>query len=85
MIGDFHGSTSALWNLYGKEAKSHDDARIRPLKEDMNGVLIFVRLRAYNRLSHVDIYLYRPVYFRLPSLRLWLIANRTCKLAPQIK
>ena len=45
MIGDFHGSsTNALWSLYGKEAKSHDEARIQPLKEDMDGVLIFVHL-----------------------------------------
>ena len=40
MIGDFHGSTNSLWSLYGKEAKSHDEARIQPLKEDMDGVLI---------------------------------------------
>ena len=44
MIGDFRGSINALWSLYGKEAKSHDEARIQPLKEDMDGVLIFVRL-----------------------------------------
>ena len=43
MIGDFYGSTNPLWSLYGKEAKSHDEARIQPLKEDMDGVLIFVR------------------------------------------
>ena len=43
MIGDFHGSTNPLWSLYGKEAKSHDEARVQPLKEDMDGVLIFVR------------------------------------------
>ena len=43
MIGDFHGSANALWSLYGKEAKGHDEARIKPLKEDMDGVLIFVR------------------------------------------
>ena len=43
MIGDFHGSTNKLWTLYGKEAESHDKARIQPLKEDMDGVLIFVR------------------------------------------
>ena len=43
MIGDFHGSTNSLWSLYRKEAKSHDKARIEPLKEDMDGVLIFVR------------------------------------------
>ena len=50
MIGDFHGSTNALWNLYGKEAKSHDEARIQPLKEDMDGVLIFVRLHLITNL-----------------------------------
>jgi Family of unknown function (DUF6535) len=43
MIGDFDGSANALWSLYGKEAKSHDNARIQTLKEDMDGVLIFVR------------------------------------------
>ena len=43
MIGDFHGNTNKLWSLYGKEAESHDKARIEPLKEDMEGVLIFVR------------------------------------------
>ena len=42
MIGDFDGSSNALWNLYRDEAKSHDDARINPLKDDMDGVLIFV-------------------------------------------
>ena len=48
MIGDFDGSDNAFWSRYGKEAKSHDEARIQPLKEDMDGVLIFVRLRSYN-------------------------------------
>jgi len=43
MIGDFDGSANTLWTLYGKEAKSHDEARIQTLKEDMDGVLIFVR------------------------------------------
>ena len=72
MIGDFHGRANALWSLYGKEAKSHDEARIQPLKEDMDGVLIFVRpysLCAYNRLAHADTYLHRLVYFLPPSPR----------------
>ena len=43
MIGDFEGSANALWTIYGKEAKSHDEARIQTLKDDMDGVLIFVR------------------------------------------
>jgi len=56
MIGDFDGSANALWTLYGKEAKSHDESRIETLKEDMDGVLIFVRLyfaHAYG-LRHID-------------------------------
>ena len=57
MIGDFDGSANALWSLYGNEAKSHDQAQIQTLKDDMDGVLIFVRphfVRAYNRLSQAD-------------------------------
>jgi len=44
MIGDFDGSANALWNLYGKEAESQDKSQIQPLKDNMDGVLIFVRL-----------------------------------------
>jgi hypothetical protein len=40
---DFADSANALWSLYKIEAKSHDDARIQTLKEDMDGVLIYVR------------------------------------------
>jgi hypothetical protein len=57
-IGDFDGNANALWTLYGKEAKSYDDARINTLKDDMDGVLIFVRpysIRAYYSLSHTDL------------------------------
>ena len=43
MIGDFDGSSNALWTLFRDEAKSHDGARINTLKDDMDGVLIFVR------------------------------------------
>ena len=43
MIGDFDGGANALWTLYGSEAKSYDESRIQSLKDDMDGVLIFVR------------------------------------------
>ena len=43
MIGDFESSANALWSLYGKEAKSHDESRIQKLKKDMDGVVTFVR------------------------------------------
>ena len=68
MIGDFHGTTNSLWSLYGKEAKSHDEARIQPLKEDMDGVLIFVRpyfVCAYDQIGYADTYLHRLVYSQL--------------------
>ena len=38
----FDEDANGLWSLYGKEAKSHDEARIETLKGDMDGVLIFV-------------------------------------------
>ena len=43
MIGDFDGSSNALWTLFKDEAKNHDNARIYTLKEDMESALIFVR------------------------------------------
>jgi hypothetical protein len=73
MIGDFDGSANTLWTLYGKEAKSYDDARINTLKDDMDGVLIFVRphsICTYCRLSHTDVRPNRLVYFLLPLQRL---------------
>jgi hypothetical protein len=55
LIGDFDVSANTLWTLYGKEAKSYDDARINTLKDDMDGVLIFVRpysIRTYYGFSY---------------------------------
>ena len=44
LVGDFDDSANALWSLHVKEAMSHDEARIQSLKDDMDGVLIFVRV-----------------------------------------
>ena len=57
MIGDFDGSSKALWTLFGIEAKSCDNARINTLKDDMDGVLIFVRPYLYILVIefHVDL------------------------------
>lgn len=41
-IRDFDRSANELWTLFGSEAKSHDNARVNTLKDDMDGVLIFV-------------------------------------------
>jgi hypothetical protein len=44
MIGDFNDNANALWSLHLDEAKSHDEARIHSLKDDMDSVLIFAGL-----------------------------------------
>ena len=70
MIGDFNGSSTAFWTLFRDETKGHDDARINTLKDDMDGVLIFVRLYPIysSEPSHVDVWSHRLVCFLLPSL-----------------
>jgi len=39
---DFDDSANVLWYLYGKEVKDHDEARMQTLRDDMDGLLIFV-------------------------------------------
>jgi hypothetical protein len=39
---DFDDNANDLWSLYGKKVKSHDEAQVKGLKDDMDGVLIFV-------------------------------------------
>ena len=46
-LQDFDDNANDLWSLYGEEAKSHDQARIEILKDDMDGVLIFVCARFF--------------------------------------
>ena len=41
-LRDFDDGANALWSLYGKEAKTHDEAQISSLAADMDGVLFFV-------------------------------------------
>ena len=58
IMGDFDGSSKALWTLFGTEAKSYDNARIDTLKDDMDGVLIFVSLYSkqymLTKVSYID-------------------------------
>ena len=42
---DFDDSANPLWSLYEQEAKYRDEAQIQTLKDDMDGVLIFVCIR----------------------------------------
>ena len=52
MVGDFDDSADPLWSLHAKEAKSHDEARIQSLKNNMDGVLIFVRVYIFSLRFH---------------------------------
>ena len=79
MIGDFDGSSNPLWTLFRDEAKSYDDARINTLKDDMDGVLIFVRsypISTYQP-GYTDPWPYRRVYLLQSSLDSHSIANKT--------
>jgi len=69
MIGDFDGSANALWTLYRKEAQSRDAAQIQTLKDDMDGVLIFVRPYFVHtcEFRRANLYPNRLVYFPPPS------------------
>ena len=39
---DFDDGANALWSLYGKEAETHDEARIQILAADLDGIPTFV-------------------------------------------
>ena len=52
-VEDFDDSANDLWSLFGKQAKSHDEAWAKALKEDMDGVLIFV-CACFSYLARVD-------------------------------
>jgi len=43
MIGDFDDSANTLWTLHKEKAKSHDEAHLQSIKQDMDSILIFVR------------------------------------------
>jgi len=51
MVEDFDDGANALWSLYGKEAKGHDEATIQTIKDDMDGVLIFVCSYSFTHLG----------------------------------
>ena len=84
MVGDFDDSANALWSLYEKEAKGHDEATIQTLKDDMDAVLIFVRAHTYSTgvsIALMDGHI-RLACFPLPSLHLSSIVLKTYNRIP---
>jgi hypothetical protein len=75
---DFDDSANALWLLYGKEAKGYDEATIQSIKDDMDGVLIFVRV-TFHSSGSLPMLMDRPTrraYFLLSSPHLSSIVLR---------
>ena len=70
MPGDFDDNANAMWTLHLGEAKSHDEARIHSLKDDMDSVLIFVRVYISVIIVYPDLTLYLKgrFIFRCPHV-----------------
>lgn len=66
---DFDDGANDIWSLYGKEAQIYDESRIKTLKGDMGGVLIFVRVCFPSSHLEFNTIHSRPVYSPLFSLR----------------
>ena len=81
VIGDFDDNANAFWSLHMNEAKSHDEARIQSLKDDMDSVLIFVciYISIQHFLARADALSPRLVYSPLLSSPLSSIRFTTFK------
>ncbi|KAH9052775.1 hypothetical protein EDB87DRAFT_1569960, partial [Lactarius vividus] len=93
MIGDFDDNANALWSLHVKEAMSHDEARIRSLKDDMDGVFIFAGLFSAALTSFLvdkihDIQVdpaQQMVYYQRQNVALLVqISQQVSSIAPQV-
>ncbi|KAI9431242.1 hypothetical protein H4582DRAFT_1316275 [Lactarius indigo] len=93
VIGDFDDSANALWSLHMKEAKSHDEARIHSLKDDMDGVLLFAGLFSAALTSFIidkiqDLQVdptQQIVYYQQQNIALLAqISNQVSSIAPQV-
>ncbi|KAI9439287.1 hypothetical protein H4582DRAFT_1801154, partial [Lactarius indigo] len=81
------------WSLHMKEAKSHDEARIRSLKDDMDGVLIFAGLFSAALVSFITDKIHdlqvdptqQMVYYQQQNVALLAqISNQVSTIAPQV-
>ncbi|KAI9439340.1 hypothetical protein H4582DRAFT_133337 [Lactarius indigo] len=93
IIGDFDDNANALWSLHVKEAMSHDEARIRSLKDDMDGVLIFAGLFSAALTSFLVDKIHdlqvdpaqQMVYYQQQNVALLAqISNQVSAIAPQV-
>jgi hypothetical protein len=69
---DFDDRAAQFWSVYAKEAQRNDEALIGTWKDDMEGVLFFVRFL-------LSIYAYKPILNVLSPLG-WFILGRLDRL-----
>jgi len=69
---DFDDRAAQFWAVYVKEARGHDEALIGTWKDDMEGVIIFVRFL-------LSIYASKPI-LNVPSPSGWFILGRLDRL-----
>ncbi|KAH9045188.1 hypothetical protein EDB85DRAFT_5460 [Lactarius pseudohatsudake] len=78
MIGDFDDNANAFWSLHMNEAKSHDEARIQSLKDDMGSVLIFIHDLEVDPAKQM-------VYYQQQNVALLAqISTQVSSIAPQV-
>ncbi|KAI0265272.1 hypothetical protein BC834DRAFT_988755 [Gloeopeniophorella convolvens] len=92
-VGDFDENSSALWTLYEKEARAHDEALIKTWKEDMDGILIFAGLFSAaltsfiaesNETLQVDPMQEMVYYQRQSVAMLAQLSQQVASIAPQV-
>ncbi|KAH9076962.1 hypothetical protein EDB83DRAFT_1659593 [Lactarius deliciosus] len=93
MIGDFDDNANAFWSLHMNEAKSHDEARIQSLKDDMGSVLIFAGLFSVSLISFIVDKIHdlqvdpakQMVYYQQQNVALLAqISTQVSSIAPQV-
>ncbi|KAH9002319.1 hypothetical protein EDB86DRAFT_291506 [Lactarius hatsudake] len=93
MIGDFDDNANAFWSLHMNEAKSHDEARIQSLKDDMGSVLIFAGLFSVSLISFIVDKMHdleadpakQMVYYQQQNVALLAqISTQVSSIAPQV-
>ncbi|KAH9002339.1 hypothetical protein EDB86DRAFT_293583 [Lactarius hatsudake] len=93
MIGDFDDNANAFWSLHMNEAKSHDEARIQSLKDDMDSVLIFAGLFSAALISFIVDKIHdlqvdpaqQMVYYQQQNVALLAqISTQVSSIAPQV-
>jgi len=77
---DFDYSSNELWSMYGNVAERYDESRIRSLKDDMDGIPVYVcTFSSVVANLHLHHPYSRLAYYPLSSLHLLSPKCRICE------